>query len=88
MSHHANARLQQRCISPLVLDLLLQFGATEIAPGGIRKMYFDKSARKRIKAYAGPLAGLLEQHLDIYAVVGRDDKLITVAHRIERIKRT
>ena len=71
----------------MLIDLLLQFGATEKAPGGAEKLYFDKSARKRIKAYAGPLACLLESHLGIYAVVDGSDFVVTVGHRLERIKR-
>ena len=87
MSQHAARRVQQRCIPPLVIDLLLEFGASEPAGDGTTKMYFDKAARKRLKAYAGPVASLLEQHLDVYAVVAADTKLVTVAHRNERIQR-
>lgn len=87
ITQHAKARSQQRGIPPLLIDLLLQFGATEKAPGGAEKVYFDKSARKRIKAYAGSLAGLLEQHLNIYAVIGDGDGVVTIGHRLERIKR-
>lgn len=86
-SQHANIRCQQRAIAPMVIDLLLQFGTNEPAGNGASKVFFDKAARRRVKKYAGPLAGLLEEHLDVYAVVGSDSKVITVAHRIERIHR-
>lgn len=84
---HAKTRSHQRAIPPMLIDLLLQFGSTEKAPGGTEKLYFDKSARKRIRSYAGPLAGLLESHLGVYAVVNGGDVVVTVGHRIERIKR-
>lgn len=87
LTKHAHARSQQRSIPPLMIDLLLQLGATEKALGGVSKMFFDKASRRRLHAYAGPLASLLEQHLDIYAVVGDDQKIITVGHRSERIRR-
>lgn len=87
LTHHASVRLQQRAISPLLLDLLLQFGATEKAPGGASKVFFDKNARRRVQTYAGPLAPLLEQHMDVYAVVGDNEQVITVGHRSERIRR-
>lgn len=87
MTHHANIRSQQRGIPPMLVDLLIRFGATEHAPGGAEKIYFDKAARKQIKSYAGPLAALLEEHLDIYAVVAREGDVITIGHRTERIKR-
>jgi hypothetical protein len=86
-SQHAAIRSQQRRISPLVLDLLMKFGATEPSGDGTFKFFFDKSARKRLAAYAGHLAGLLEQHLDVYAVVAADSKLVTVGHRYDRIRR-
>lgn len=87
MSHHAIVRGQQRAISPMLVDLLLQFGTNEPAGGGATKVFFDKAARRRVKAYAGPLAGLLNEYLDVYAVVGTDNQVITTAHLTERIRR-
>ena len=87
MSNHASVRSQQRAIPPILLDLLIQFGASEPSGDGTSKMYFDKAARRRLKAYAGPLAGLLNEHLDVYAVVSSDSKVITAAHLTERIHR-
>lgn len=86
-THHAAARIQQRGIPPLVVDLLFEFGSNEPSGDGTSKLYFDKQARRKVKNYAGPLAGYLKQHLDVYAVVGADEELITVAHRYERIHR-
>jgi hypothetical protein len=40
-----------------------------------------------VKVYAGPLASLLEEHLDLYAVVAADSSVITVGHRLEKIRR-
>jgi len=87
LSRHASERSQQRAIPEMMIDLLLQFGSSESAGSGISKVFFDKTSRRRVKAYAGPLAGLLEQHLDVYAVVSSDMKIITVGHRTERINR-
>ncbi len=71
----------------MLIDLLLQFGKSEPAGGGASKMYFDKTARRRVKTYAGPLAGLLDQYLDVYAVIGADSAVITTAHLTERVRR-
>jgi hypothetical protein len=87
LTKHAHIRSQQRSISPLMIDLLLQLGTTEKTFGGATKVFFDKVSRRRVYAYAGPLASLIEQHLDIYAVVGDDCQIITVGHRNERIRR-
>ena len=80
MSQHAAMRSQQRAIPPILVDLLLQFGTNEPAGSGATKIFFDKAARRRVKAYAGPLAGLFNEHLDVYAVVGTDNQVITTAH--------
>lgn len=86
-SQHACLRSQQRGISRLVIDLLMEFGASEPSGEGTTKFYFDKPARKRLAAYAGSIAPLLDQHLDVYAVVAADSRLVTVAHRFERLRR-
>ena len=86
MSRHSRVRSQQRAISPLVIDLLLQFGKTEFDEG-VSILFFDKQSRRRVAAYAGQLAKVLDQHLDTYAVVGSDMKIVTVGHRLERIWR-
>lgn len=87
ITNHASVRCQQRAIPPIVIDLLDQFGAREPAGEGAWKLFFDKAARRRFRAYAGQLASSLEQHLDVYAVIAQDGNVITVAHRIDRINR-
>jgi hypothetical protein len=87
MSQHANLRSQQRAISPMLVDLLIQFGTSEPAGNGASKVFFDKAARRRVKSYAGPLAGLLNEYLDVYAVISSEDRVITAAHLTERIRR-
>ena len=87
MSQHAAIRSQQRAISQMQVDLLMQFGTSQPAGEGASKLFFDKAARRRIRAYAGPLAGLLNEFLDVYVVVSADDNVITAAHLIERIRR-
>jgi hypothetical protein len=86
-SQHAKTRCQQRAIPAILIDLLLQFGTNQPAGGGASKFFFDKAARRRIKAYAGQLAGFLNEHLDVYAIVGADNTIITAAHRLKRIQR-
>ena len=87
MTEHANLRCQQRAIPPLLIDLLLQFGTCESAGNGASKVFFDKAARKKVKSYAGTLSRMIEGHLDLYAVVAEGNKVITVGHRYERIRR-
>ncbi len=86
-TQHASTRIQQRNIAPFVIDLLMEFGASEPAGEGTTKLYFDKQSMRKVKAYVGPMAGMIEAHLDVYAVVAADTQLITVGHRYERIRR-
>jgi hypothetical protein len=87
LTRHAETRSQQRAIPRLLIDLLLQFGTSEKAGGGTSKVFFDKAARRRLHAYAGTLAGLLDEYLDLYAVVAADNSIVTVGHWLERVKR-
>lgn len=87
MTQHASVRSQQRAIPPLLIDLLMQFGSSEKSGSGASKLFFDKADRRRLRAYAGPLARSLDEHLDLFAVVSEDGSVVTVGHRLERIKR-
>lgn len=87
MTRHAHKRRQQRGIAPFLIDLLRDFGKCQPAGHGTTRMYFDKTARRRVKAHLGPLARLVDEHLDVYVVIGPDEQVITVAHITERIRR-
>lgn len=84
LTKHAQTRTQQRAIPPMLIDLLLQFGSSERSGTGVSKVFFDKSSRRKVKAYAGSLARLLDEHLDVYAVVTDDMTVITAGHRTGR----
>ncbi|TSA09049.1 MAG: hypothetical protein D4R79_14235 [Comamonadaceae bacterium] len=84
LTKHAQTRTQQRAIPPMLIDLLLQFGSSERSGAGVSKVFFDKASRRKVKAYAGSLAGLLDAHLDVYAVVTDDMTVITAGHRTGR----
>lgn len=87
LTRHASTRSQQRAIPEMMIDLLLQFGKSESSGAGFAKMFFDRRARKRLASYAGPIASLLDEHMNLYAVIDKDMKIITVGHRLERIQR-
>lgn len=87
LSDHARKRIQQRAIPPLLIDLLRKFGTCQSAGDSTSKLFFDKASRRQVHAYAGPLARLLDEHLDVYAVIAADGTVVTVARRLERIHR-
>ncbi|WP_075790584.1 hypothetical protein [Massilia putida] len=86
LTRHATVRQQQRGIPRIVIDLLLDYGVVERAAGGVRTFYFDKSTRRKVLAYVGPLASALIPFLDYYAIVGKDEQVITVAPRLAKIR--
>jgi len=85
---HSRARLQQRAIPPLVVDLLMQFGTASRANGAERLM-FDKSAVRRLRHHLGGDRGLkvMERWLNVYAVVGDNGFVVTAAHKSKRFRR-
>lgn len=86
LTRHAQARSQQRGIPPMLVDLLLNYGTAAQQDKGITTYYFDHAARRRVRSYAGPLAGLLEQHLDCYLLAEPDGAIVTIGHRYKRRK--
>lgn len=87
MTQHAQVRSQQRGIPLMVVELLGQFGAKERAGGDAVKLFFDKKARRRVMTRAGHLPPSIEGYLNVYAVLSGKDEVITVGHRLERIRR-
>lgn len=87
MTRHARVRSQQRGIPPMIVDLLYELGAEVPAGDGCIRRYFDKAAHRRLKSYAGHLAGLLAEHMDAFIVVGEDGSVVTVGPQTKRIHR-
>lgn len=88
LSTHAARRLQQRAIPAFMLDLLDEFGTAHRSNRADR-LFFDKHARKRLRKHLpDPIAfRSIERWLSVYAVVGDDGTVVTVAHRTHRFRR-
>ena len=82
---HAQERIQQRAVPPLVIELLEQFGSV-VRSCGADRLIFDKAALKRLKRHLGGDRNLrlIERWLDVYAVISDDGCLVTVAHQTRR----
>lgn len=85
-TQHSQIRAQQRGVPPLIIDLLMQFGAREPAGNGAETIYFDKRAKKQLQTYSGGLMSKLSGELDVYAIVA-NNKVVTVGPRYQRINR-
>ena len=86
ISTHAQTRIQQRGIPPLIVDWLMEFGAVKYTHGA-RKRFFDKKARNRLaQAVGDEVVNRLGSLLNVY-VVEADETLVTAGHRLRRVKR-
>ena len=81
LTTHARVRMQQRGISPAVLDVLLEYGREAHDHRGCRIVRFDKRSRRRAARALGELFPRFERFLGAYAVIGPDDAVVTVGHR-------
>ena len=88
VSNHAQARMQQRGVTPGLLDLLDAYGATQYDHRGAQVRYFNKAARRKLRDSEGAnVYRAVETKLNVYAVVGHDGCLVTVGRRNHRINR-
>ena len=84
LTQHAHKRSQQRGIPPFVLGLVTDYGQCKYSHGA--EVYFlDKRGRRNLKRELGKqIYARIEDQLNVYVVL--DGSVITVAHRIHRIK--
>ena len=84
-SLHAAKRLQQRAVPIYIIDLLEQCGSVARSAGADR-LFFDKSAKQRLKGVLGAGSNMkrIERWLGVYAVLGDNGRYITVAHQTRR----
>ena len=88
LTKHANQRMQQRRIPPMVIDWLIGYGACEHDHRGAEIRYFDKKARRKLNSdIGGQVVKRLEDFLNSYLVLGSNGHVITVGHRTHRINR-
>jgi len=77
--------MRQRDIPHIAVEALLAYGRNEHDHQVGTILFFDKAARRRLEREC--LERVLENCLNVYAVVAGTDKIITVGHRHRRIRR-
>ena len=89
MTHHASRRLQQRGIPEKILPLLFAYGEEEYDhKHGLRTVYLNRHSRARIAKVTEPSEfKRMQSALDVYAVLDRDDCIVTIGLRTRRINR-
>ncbi len=83
---HAQTRLEQRGISPVIIDWLERYGAIE-PQNGSELIYFNQLSLKRLASYTGGISNKIDKLKNIYLVRGNNGKIITTGYRDESIKR-
>jgi hypothetical protein len=87
LTDHARVRMQQRGIPVAALEVLLDYGHEAHDHRGGRIVRFDKRSRRRAARELGArIYRRVERFLGAYAVVGADDAVITVGHRLGRAR--
>lgn len=88
LSNHAVAQMQQRAISELTIDYLMEWGRKAYDHRGAVIRYIDKTSRTQLIRHVGEQrVRELEHQLDAYVVVSNSGQVITVGHRYKRINR-
>ncbi|MCK4833493.1 MAG: hypothetical protein KAT12_01910 [Gammaproteobacteria bacterium] len=86
MTAHALERSQQRCIPPLIIHWLCQYGSRKRNNNGTIICYFDRKSMRLIASDVGNIViRRLSSLMDAYLVIA-GDQIITVGHRYKRIK--
>ena len=86
MTNHALERSQQRCIPPLIIHWLCQYGSRKRSNNGTILCYFDKKSMRLISSDVGQVViRRLSSLMNVYLVIA-GNQIITVGHRYKRIK--
>ncbi len=87
-TRHAQVRMQQRRVPPLVVEWLADYGACRSSSRGVEVRFFDKKARKSLSRTVGsPLIKQLSKYLNAYMVIDCCyARVITVGYRTKRIR--
>ena len=86
MTNHALERSQQRCIPPLIIHWLCQYGSRKRNNNGTIMCYFDRKSMRLIASDVGQIViRRLSSLMNAYLVIA-GDQIITVGHRYKRIK--
>ena len=86
LSNHAKQRMQQRAIHPLMIELLYLYGR-EKQQNGSTMLFLDKRAREKARQALLDVKRRFDNLSDAYLVeADSDGTVITVGHRLKRIK--
>ncbi len=83
LSHHAQHRQRNRAIPMDVIEHVTSFGR-ERHHGGAVVVEMDRKSRESLRRHLGAEDyRAIEEHLDVYVVLGTAGKVVTVGHRLK-----
>jgi hypothetical protein len=86
LTNHAQQRMKDRCISPVVIDWLEQYGEVE-PQNGAEFYYFSHRSLKKLSSYTGGLSDKHDRLKKAYLVKGGNGVIVTAGYRNETVKR-
>jgi len=86
-SQHAQARMQQRGLSPDVVELILLLGSRVAAQAGVERIALEEKDRKRLCKQFRQALRILEKPQSPYVVVTEEDVILTCAHPVKQRRR-
>lgn len=89
VTHHAQARLQQRGVDPRVVELLMEYGESMYSHGCRVFHFCSHKAKSRLRSSLPESEWKgVERKLNSYAVVSAEGDLVTVGRRYKPFRRS
>ena len=86
MTKHAQSRLQQRTIPPLIIDWLCRYGCRLKGVNGTTVCFFDRESRRHLASEVGHLVvRRLSDMMDTYLVIS-GNSIVNVGHRYKPLR--
>ncbi len=86
LTKHAEIRVRQRAIPPVVVDWLELFGTVE-HQADAELVYFDRHSLRKLASYTGGFSGRLENINNAYLIRGNNGRILTAGYRDKHITR-
>ena len=86
MNKHAQTRLQQRTIPPLIIEWLCKYGSRLQGMNGTTVCFFDRDSRRCLASEVGQIViRRLSDMMDAYVVLSGDN-IVSVGHRYKPLR--
>lgn len=86
-SNHAQARMQQRSLSPEILDLIVLLGSRVSEKSGADSIELEEKERKQLCKKIRHALRVLEKPGSPFVIVSEDDLVVTCAHPVKQRRR-